>query len=99
MADDDKVILTPEQAEAMLPEGKHVHNFANPGGMLIGCDYEREHAIAALRSARQIELGGEQCMAMKHPIVVWETERRCTFFQADMEKVAAFEAAQSAVTA
>ncbi len=96
MAKDDKVILTPEEAEALLPEGKYIHNFANPGvGMMIGCDYERPDAIKALRDAKQLELGGEQSKGLKHPIVCWHTEKRLTFFEADMAKVEAFEAARS----
>jgi hypothetical protein len=94
MAKDDKVILTPDQAIDLLPTGKHVHNFANPGvGMMIGCDYDRPDAEKALREAKQIELGGPQCMAMKHPIVCWHTDKRLTFFAADMDKVRAFESA------
>lgn len=95
MASDDKVvILTPKQAEALLPDGNYIHNFANPSvGMMIGCDYERSDAVRALREAKQIELGGEQSKALKHPIVCWHTEKRLTFFAADMAKVEAFETA------
>ena len=93
MAKDNKVILTPEQAEALLPEGEYIHNFANPGaGMLIGCDYDRPDAIKALRGAKRLELGGEQSKALNHPIICWHTAGRLTFFAADMAKVEAFEA-------
>jgi hypothetical protein len=93
---DEKVILTPAEAEALLLPGEHVHNFANPGaGLFVGCDYDRADAIAAFQRAKQIELGGPGCTGMKHPIVVWENERRCTFFEADMDKVKAFEAARA----
>lgn len=88
---DNKVILTAEQAEALLAPGERVHNFANPAGMLVGCDDDRDRAIAALKAAKQIELGGPACMAMKHPIVVWDSEKHCTFFEADMDKIAALE--------
>lgn len=90
---DDKVILTPEQAEALLPAGEYVHNFSNPDGMLVGVDYDRADAVKALKAAKQIELGGDSCMRLEHPIVCWHTENRYTFFAADMEKVQAFEAA------
>lgn len=94
---DDKVILTPAEAEALLPDGDTIHNFVNPGvGMIVGCDYERASALEAFAKAVQIELGGEQSMRLKHPIIVWDSEKHYSFFQADMEKVAAFEAARSA---
>ncbi len=32
---------------------------------------------------------------MKHPIVVWDGPKHYTFFEADMDKVAAFEQARS----
>lgn len=94
---DDKVILTPDEAIALLPEGEYVHNFANPGvGMLVGCDYERDNAIKHIRSAYQIELAGEQCMRLKHPLAVWDSKTHVTFFAADMAKVQAFEASRTA---
>lgn len=91
---DDKVILTPDQAKDMLADGKYVHNFANPGaGLMIGCDYDRADAFRALDEAESIELGGPGSMQMKHPIVCHHPEGNFTFFAANMEKVAAFEAA------
>lgn len=96
MADDDKMIITPAEAESLLAEGEYVHNFANPGaGLMVGCDYERANAIEAFKSAHSIEIGGDGCKRMKHPIVVWDSPRHYTFFEADMEKLAAFEAARA----
>ena len=92
---DAKIILTPDEAISLLADGEYVHNYANPGGMLIGCDYGREDAIKAFRSAKQIEIGGDACKAMRHPLAVWETEKRVTFFEADMAKVAALEGAKA----
>lgn len=93
MADDEKMILTPEQAEALLPKGKYVHNFVNPsGGVMIGCDYDRPDAIKALKDAESIEVAGPGAMAMEHPIAVWDNEGRVSFFAADMAKVEALSA-------
>lgn len=97
MSDDvtnDRVFLTPEEAEQLFPDGEYVHNFIGNSSMLIGCDYERAEAVAALREADTIEIGGDNCKAFKHPIAVTEKSGRRTFFAADMEKVAAFEAAR-----
>lgn len=90
---DDKLIITPEEAESLLLDGEYVHNFVNPGaGMMVGCDYDRADAIQAFKDAKQIEIGGDACKGMKHPIVVWDTDRHMSFFEADMKKVDAFEA-------
>lgn len=96
MAADDKMIITPAEAESLLADGKYVHNYANPAaGMMIGVDYERADAIDAFKKAHSIEIGGDGCKSMKHPIVVWDSPKHYTFFAADMDKVAAFEAARS----
>jgi hypothetical protein len=90
---DERVILTPDQAIGLLhDEGEYVHNFTM-GQIMIGVDYSRDAAIKAFREAHQIELGGPGTMRMRHPLVVWDTPRHCTAFEADMSKVEAFEAA------
>lgn len=85
-------VLTSAEAISLLPAGDYVHNFAG-GGILIGCDYSREQAIKALNEAAEIEIGGGACRAMRHPLAVWEPSGRVTFFEADMAKLEAFEAA------
>lgn len=89
---DEKIFLTPEQAESLLADGKYVHNFVSGGMMLIGCDFERASAIKAFKSAKQIEIGGESCKRMGHPIAVFDANDHLSFFAADMAKVEAFEA-------
>ena len=85
-------ILTPEQAKSLLADGEYIHNYANPtDGVMIGADYKRTDAIDALNSAIQIEIGGEQCRAMNHALVVWENEHKCTFFATDPERIEEFE--------
>lgn len=93
MNDDIQIILTPEQAEALLPEGDTMHSMSGGGFVIVGCNHSRENTIKAFRSALQIEIGGPACKSMKHPIVVWDRNDHCVFYQADMEKVEAFEAA------
>ncbi len=90
--DEDKVIITPEDAESLLLDGDTVHNYANPGmNMFIGCNYSKEDAIKAFKSALAIEIAGPHCKSMKHPLAVWSDKHHVTFFEADMAKVEAFE--------
>jgi hypothetical protein len=90
---DEKITLTPEEAESILVEGENVHNYANPApGMFVGCDYERADAIKAIRAALQLEIGGDHCKRMKHALVVWTSETRVLFFQTDPAKIEAIEA-------
>ena len=93
--DGTPVTLTPEDAESLLIDGNEVvHNFV-ASGMMIGCDYSRENAVAAFRRAVRIEIGGDNCKAMGHALIVWDRDDHCSFFEADKEKVAAFEAARA----
>ena len=91
---EDRMILTPDEAISLLPEGEYVHTQRNPsGGMFLGCDFERDSAIETIRDAEEIEVGGPHCRAMRHPIVVWKKGEvgRPLFLEADMDKLAAFE--------
>lgn len=88
---DEKIILTPDEAISILKEGNYVHNFMQGGFALLGCDYSREDAIKALRDSFQIEIGGDTCKAMQHPLAVWASDDKVSFFEADMQKTLAME--------
>lgn len=93
---DERLIITADEAISLLPSGKYVHNFAQGGMALIGCDYSRADAEKALRGASEIEIAGDMARGMKHPIACWESDNRVTFFAADMDKLDAFEASRLA---
>jgi hypothetical protein len=94
---DEKIILTPDEAASLLADSQYVHNFIQSGPMFLGCDFEKDSAIEAFRSAKQIELAGENAKGMKHPLAVFDKDGKLSFFEADMDKVEAFEAARSEV--
>lgn len=96
MSDDDKIILTVEEAISLLPHGRFVHNFANPGGMLVGCDYETPEAHRAIKAAKLLEIGGPTCKSMNHALVVHDEKGHYSFFSTDNERVDAMEKAKSA---
>lgn len=90
---DEKIILTPEEAESILADGEHIHSYANPaGGLMLGCDHGRLAVIAGFKTAHAIELGGDNCKRMNHALVVWTEPTRLLFFQTDPAKVEALEA-------
>jgi hypothetical protein len=96
---DEKVVLTPAEAISLLADGDTIHNFATGGMIMLGCDYDRAGAIKALNEAIQIEIGGPACKSMKHPLAVWSSNNRVSFFEADMAKVEAMEASKAAASA
>jgi hypothetical protein len=96
MNDEAKLIITPEEAESLLYDGRdEVHNFKSVGPMLIGCDYSRENALKAFREAIQIEIAGPGARGMNHALAVWSSKTDHSYFEADPEKVDAFDGAKA----
>lgn len=98
MESDDRFIITPQQAEALLPDGDEIHTFRD-GGILIGADWSRAEIITCFAKAKEIEIGGDGCRRMRHPIAVWEgdgLDRRPLFVEADMMKLEALEKSREA---
>lgn len=92
---DEKILLTADEAISLLPEGEYVHNYMNPNsGLFLGCDFDRADAEKHIREAFQREIGGPGCQNMKHGLVVWKTEKEISFFETDMDKLRAMEAAR-----
>lgn len=82
----DRVLITPDEAASLIPDGEYVHNFVQSSFALLGCDFSREKAVEAFNSAAEIEIGGSACQSMRHPIVVHEKGGRYSFFEADMDR-------------
>jgi hypothetical protein len=104
MADDERrVFLTVDQALSALPEGTDdVHTFLNPGpNILLGADWRRETLETAIRSAAKLEIGGGQCRAMQHGLVLWKGPTECVFVEAretvlaELERAAATTSGES----
>lgn len=69
---DEPVMLTPEEALALLPEGDHIHTFRNPGaGMMIGADWKREEIEREIREATERQLAGGIATSMGHGLVLF----------------------------
>lgn len=70
MSDDKKVILTSEQAKAMLPDGPEIHTYLNPCvDVLIGADWSRAHLEEEIDRC-VCELAGPMAAANGHSLVV-----------------------------
>lgn len=69
-AGDDKEFISFDEAVKRLPEGGHVHTFRQAGPVLLGCDYDRESLLAAMKVAPNIEVPGPAAQAMKHGLAI-----------------------------
>ncbi len=68
---DDRIFLTVQEALDLLDDGEEVHSFASPaGGMLLGADWSRAEAIAAIENAKTREVAGPAAQGMKHGLAI-----------------------------
>lgn len=66
----EREFITKDRALELIGDRETVHVFLNPSAsMLIGADWSLGDIKNILDKAETIEIGGEQCKAMKHPIV------------------------------
>ena len=92
---DDKILLTADEAISLLPDGEYVHNYINNmPGLFIGCDYDRADAERHIRDAIACEIAGPGCKGMKHALAVWSSKNCVSFFATDKDKVEAMERAK-----
>lgn len=66
----DRVFLTFEEAEAMLPDGDTIHTFASSTGMVIGADWDRKSVLELLKTGKP-ELAGDMATSMGHGLVAF----------------------------
>jgi hypothetical protein len=71
MADDDKELLTYDEAVALLPDDERIHTFVNPAGMLIGADWDRSDVLSLLETTDLREVAGPAAQSMGHGLVAW----------------------------
>ncbi len=76
----ERVKLSPEELDAMMPEGEQVHTFMQGGFTLIGADWDRASILKAAKE-NGAELSGEQATAMKHGAVTWKEDGSPVFIE------------------
>ncbi len=82
---DEKVMLTADQAIAMLPAKETIHTFVNPAaGMLLGASWTREYTLQAIGASTHIELTGPSAASMGHHFVI-EHKGRAVYIESNPE--------------
>ena len=86
-----QIHLTVEEVISVLKNQENVHTFINAGFGLIGADWSKEELIEKLEIAEDIQVGGEQCRAMSHGIVIFPKNAKkqsdLYFVECDNEKL------------
>lgn len=86
MTTEERIVLTPEEAIAMLPEGELVHTFRNPSpGAMFGSDWSRASIEEEIRNAAYRELAGPIMTDMGHGLVLFPKSAK---YQGDLLFVA-----------
>ena len=71
MNDDSREFISQDEALKRIGEKETVHVILNPAvNILIGADWHIDEIKKLLSSSQTIEIGGEHCMNMGHPIAV-----------------------------
>lgn len=89
---DERVFLSYEEAEAMLPDGDTIHTFASNGMMIIGADWDRKDVLNLLKTGKP-ELAGDMATGMGHGLVAFlkvdeenDTKSEARFIQTKEKK-------------
>lgn len=68
---DGVVLLSYDEAVALLPDGDRIHTFLDGGMALIGADWDRAQVPALLESTDRREVTGPSAQAMKHGLAAF----------------------------
>jgi hypothetical protein len=71
----DEVLLTYDEAVALLPDGDRIHTFVNPAGILVGADWDRGDVLALLRDTDRREVTGPAAQAFGHGLAAMHDGR------------------------
>ena len=73
VCNEERVVLTVEQALQMLPDKDIIHTFYQ-GPVMLGADWDAEDVKQELRKSIRIELSGEIATSMNHGLCFWQGE-------------------------
>jgi hypothetical protein len=68
---DEIILLSYDEAVALLPEGETIHTFLDSGLALIGADWDREDVLKLLRETDRREVTGPAAQAMSHGMAAY----------------------------
>jgi hypothetical protein len=69
--DDPVVLLSYDEAVALLPEGDRIHTFLDSGVILVGADWDRADVLALLERTDRREVTGPAAQKMKHGLAAY----------------------------
>jgi hypothetical protein len=76
---DEPELLTCDEAAALLPDGDRVHTFLNPGGILVGADWDRAEILTLLRDSPRREVTGPEAQSFGHGLAALREDGTIVF--------------------
>lgn len=72
--EEEKIFITKEEAISIAKfKDDQIHCFLNSiPNMLVGADHSKESFLRDLETAKEIEIGGDNCRKMRHALVLWQ---------------------------
>lgn len=67
---EDKKIVSFEEAVKLLPTTERVHTFRQAGMAILGADHDRERLLSAMKAAPEIQVTGPAAQAVKHGLAI-----------------------------
>lgn len=91
MSEQEKRMVTIEEAMSILNDGETVHTFRSTGSVLLGADHERQTLIDRMkRYSETLQIAGAMARGMKHGLIL-EDNVGYLFIETDEEKLNAFD--------
>lgn len=76
------VLLSYDEAVALLPDGDTIHTFLNPvPDVLLGADWDREQVLDLLRATERREVTGPEAQSVNHGLAAWDPRGRVVFIE------------------
>lgn len=69
--DDGTVLLTYDEAVALLPDGDTIHTFLDGGVALIGADWDRSEVLTLLAETDRREVTGPGAQGVGHGLAAY----------------------------
>jgi hypothetical protein len=68
---EEAILLTYDEAVALLPEGERIHTFLDSGIAILGADWDREQVLALLATTDRREVTGSAAQSMGHGLAAF----------------------------
>lgn len=72
--DDEPVLLSYDEAAAMLPDGDRIHTFLDAGGALVGANWDRAEILELLETSGRREVTGPAAQGFGHGLAAYRAD-------------------------